>query len=212
MRVIEWLCIAFFVLCGAVELFWVMQHAADLAGWQAPTREEWPAWVQAIGSIAAIAGAFFIGDWQAKATHQNDLKVRQAELNRKNGSILAIADAAHYQAAHVAKNYGGEETIPPRLVLFLIYNEKIIDDIVAALGAVPIHDLGSYEAVAAFMQMKNNFTYLAKFLKRDNELAKNDEESLQARTETCQLVRTNSKLVLRHHSALKEAFRVQRLV
>lgn len=45
----------------------------------AMTSAEWAAWVQALGSIVAIAGAAWIAGWQARKQHESAIKLQARE-------------------------------------------------------------------------------------------------------------------------------------
>jgi hypothetical protein len=60
MKVIEWVCILFFAVCGVIEVYWLCAYLVQFAGTTMPDRVEWPAWVQAIGSIGAIGVAVIL--------------------------------------------------------------------------------------------------------------------------------------------------------
>ena len=75
------------VLSGGVGLYALTMLTRALMGPQLVAKmgpQEWAAWVQAIGSIAAIAGAAWIAIAQTAKQHQNALKVlRLQEEERK---------------------------------------------------------------------------------------------------------------------------------
>lgn len=54
--------------------------------WPDANGQTWAAWIQAIGSIAAIAGAFVLGNWQARIARETALELeRTRESNRIKG-------------------------------------------------------------------------------------------------------------------------------
>ena len=77
---------------------------------------EWPAWVQAIGSIVAIIGAAGIAIWQSKKQHQNSLELLSAEhrLARLETAqaLLSLSTSSLKMLNHYAK------LLPP-YVLFI---------------------------------------------------------------------------------------------
>ncbi|MYM88289.1 hypothetical protein GTP91_14005 [Rugamonas sp. FT82W] len=59
LRCIRWACWSFFALCAVAIGRWGILRFVCWADWGTP---DWAAWVQAIGSIAAICGAIWIAD------------------------------------------------------------------------------------------------------------------------------------------------------
>lgn len=58
--------------------------------WFRPTVTEWPAWVQAVGSIAAIIAAIWIAQWQAHLQRQKDDELRR----RRETAVRAVTPLA----------------------------------------------------------------------------------------------------------------------
>jgi hypothetical protein len=169
-------------------------------------------WVQAFGSIAAIIGAYLVGERQAQATLRNELKLKQHDLEKKYGSILAIAAAAVNHAVNMESLYrDGPATA---LFVFITYDEQATNDVLNALAAVPVHEIGSFNAVTAFLRMKKSFIYLNQHLSKDYELLrkldKTDEQTAnQQRNHYTEVIRTNSRLIQQCYSTLDEVFREQ---
>src|ERR1700733_5590349 len=113
------------------------------------------AWVQAIGSIGAILGAFWISARQSKAALQSVTTAQLLAERSRQKSILAIAEAAN---AH-AKRFGEAVAAGPA-DLMLIYDRTIINGIADALGRAPAHELGSRDAVIALLSLRDQFVFL----------------------------------------------------
>lgn len=116
------------------------------------------AWVQAVGSIMAIVGAYLVGERQVQGALRSVREAQRLELSRKNASILGIAAEANRIGLAVAKAFegGGMNSI----AVTLSYDERLADDVVNALAALPFHDLGSYEAVTSLFRLKNEMVKL----------------------------------------------------
>ncbi|MFI7799313.1 hypothetical protein PSFL_03830 [Pseudomonas sp. DD1] len=95
------------------------------------------AWVQAIGSIGAIAGAYAVANWQIqKQKHQQD----QQEENRLQAMYAVVRCAAeHLESTRVfaAKR-------PPKLAFaaFWQYMSGAFEASLEALKVLPVHELG----------------------------------------------------------------------
>lgn len=106
---------------------------------------DWAAWVQAIGSIAAIFCAFLLGRYQVESARKQALEKYQADdLDRKK-SFAAIILNAETQAKNIS------DFVPPDpgydLFPHLDSSLFTIEESFNALCAIPLHDVGSYEAV-----------------------------------------------------------------
>lgn len=110
------------------------------------------AWIQAIGSIVAILGAFWIGKMQVSDAHRIEKQARQR-------SILAIAEAAHEHARRIGEAISQAEPGRP-LTLYRVYDKTIIDGMVRALTGVPVQEIGSRDGVLALLDLTNQFAFL----------------------------------------------------
>jgi hypothetical protein len=110
------------------------------------------AWVQAVGSVAAILGAFVIGERQSRAAREHALELDRVAQKRKNDSVLAIAAAAHQHVIEISNAFQGEAI--NLMYLALEYNHRNVDDVIDAIAAVPLHELGSADAVTSLLGIK----------------------------------------------------------
>lgn len=176
------------------------------------TSSEWASWAQAAGVIFAIGGAYLVGERQAKAAFANDLNLRREDLRRKNGSLLAIASAAQRETCDISAIY--KQECPAKLLIHLTYNEKVMEDILNALAAIPIHEFGSYEAVTAFLNLRNNMIYLQRHVANDIAYMESGTYDPQAesdakRSEFSALIQINCRLAGDNYEMLKDAFDAQ---
>jgi hypothetical protein len=111
------------------------------------------AWVQAFGSIGAIAGAVWIGNRQVRAALSTE--ARASAGHRK--SILAIAEAAYEHSERFRRLLVQQD---PRVSLSLNYHESIINGVVEALGGVPFHEVGSRDGVMAVLSLRDQLVFL----------------------------------------------------
>lgn len=114
-------------------------------------------WVQAVGSIAAIFIAIRIGQQQSEAALGSALEAqRQADLARQR-SAIAIVHSAHDFAASVRDAFDARD---PVIALLSVYDRKVVDNLVSALVALPLHDIGTVERVSAVLSMRLQFVLL----------------------------------------------------
>jgi hypothetical protein len=113
------------------------------------SKTDWAAWVQAIGSIGAILGAFYLGSrqaqWQARA---EDRRIRAKYLSIANvaiGYVEVILDSARPDS-------GG-------MLLAGIEAQRLIET-TSAMKAIPLHELGSPDVIVAWSTFIKNLRWL----------------------------------------------------
>ena len=119
------------------------------------TKSEWAAWVQAIGSIAAIAGAVWLTQRQIDAQAKNALDAENRELKRFQDALLAVVDGAAKQFLKLEPEMDVAISDDFSHMSFMFdYEEQSFTDAINALESVRLVDLGSYELVEAITGMK----------------------------------------------------------
>lgn len=131
-------------------------------------RGEWASWVQAIGSILAIAGAFAISTLQSKKEFEKDRVLARAEVQRRLRGVAGITLAAKYCSEGVCLAFEKEPFDRTRLES--LFEKSTFDDTIDALKAVPLHELGTQDAVLAIIWIKDSLARLQHIV----------EDSLQA--------------------------------
>jgi hypothetical protein len=141
------------------------------------TSTEAAAWVQAIGSILAIAAAIWISWQQAKLARESVVNAQLiADRARQNG-ILAIAEAAVEHARRFDEALVQSQSGDP-FGLYVAYDQTIIRGVVQALTDVPAYEVGSRDAVIALLNVRDQFQFLGRSIevykdpRQDPELAK----------------------------------------
>jgi hypothetical protein len=115
------------------------------------------AWFQAVGSIAAIAGAFYISERQTKAALRSLVAAQSAQEKARQRSILAIAEAADEHARRIGDAFSKDDIY---VALAFVYDKTIIDGVVGALSNAPVHEVGSRDAVMALLSLRDQFVFL----------------------------------------------------
>lgn len=118
--------------------------------WEFLSKQDYPAWIQAIGSVAAIVYAVRIS--RSSINHA---------ASEKRKTIFAIAEAAHTHACNIRKaidvmawNSGNN------IQIYSVYDKTIIEGVVKALQGVPMHELGSSKAVIAMLSLTDQMVFL----------------------------------------------------
>lgn len=136
-------------------------------------RSEWASWVQAIGSIAALAVALYIMSRQNKNAIRLVLDSDMRALRRRGQCVAAIVHNAAIDAAILADSF---EEVCRRDVdeeiraLHRISSTKITEAKVALL-AVPAHDLGSHKMTSALHTSISCLSDIEMILAQNVELA-----------------------------------------
>lgn len=147
----------------------VIVAAAGLAGyegipWSKMGVAEWAYWVGALGSIGSIAGAYFLGERHARASFRTVLSADRVAAYRKGKSILAVTDAVQ---ANATKAMGAfDENSFNYVILRINYDEAITRSLIEALANIPVHELGSYNAVAAILRIRTASGHFEKHVQR----------------------------------------------
>lgn len=203
----EWIGYCLFAIASAAALV-LLGRSFDLS------KSDWAAWVQAVGSIAAIAGAYFIGERQAIAALKNDLKIRQVELKQKKKAVLAIAVAAKEQVGKIAQACV-ENDVERRRLELRRYNARTTSDIVNAFAAVPVHELGSFDAVSAFFHIRDCLSRVDGMYSSNlailEEVDEEDQQAVRYRNFIVRSAKDEFFIICEWINALEEAFNSETL-
>jgi hypothetical protein len=106
------------------------------------------AWVQAIGAIGALAVAIKLNMDDRRLSRSERIE----EANGKRLAILAVAQAASEFVStvseHVEKSREQKDT---SLALYEVFHPPIVESYLNALRGIPLHEVGSGEAVRAII-------------------------------------------------------------
>jgi len=116
--------------------------------------QEASGWAQAIGGVTAIGAAYVFGERQAAAGLTAVREADRVLVERRNASILAVVDATQAYCIQAAKAFDHDKV--SRIHLRVFYTSKTMESHIAALESIPAHELGSYEAVSAFMGLRQS--------------------------------------------------------
>ena len=112
--------------------------------------ESTPAWVQALGSLLALGIAIYA----------STLPLKHA-AKEKRKTTFAIVEATHTRAQSIRKaveemdwETGGTAGI------YEVYHKSVIDGLVRALPGVPVHELGTSNAVIALLTLTDQLVFL----------------------------------------------------
>ncbi|MET3461244.1 hypothetical protein [Variovorax atrisoli] len=131
-------------------------------------KSDWAAWVQAVGSIAAIVGAWLIGKSQSKAAFLHALRLKESERYDRVRAVFPIAERAHALITAL----DGEQYDHYYKVR---YSDASFRVCIKAIEAIPLHELGNFGLVQGYMEMQQALAAAAhaaaKRLELGNDLA-----------------------------------------
>lgn len=119
--------------------------------------EKWAAWVQAIGSIAAIAGSLWVARSQAKADLQRVIEAQRLAEESKKMAVFALGEAAVDRVKPIKDALDQKD---PRSALFGVYHPSVVRSLAGAISAAPIHELGSKEGILALLAIRDQLLFL----------------------------------------------------
>jgi hypothetical protein len=113
------------------------------------TNTDRAAWVLVLGTIGAIAAVLYAVWLQPRAA----LKARRKR-------ILAIAAAGLMRAKRIGEGLARPGPLDISSLMYVFYNQSIIDGIVQALTCVPAPGNGSRDAAVALSSLRDQFRFL----------------------------------------------------
>lgn len=149
------------------------------------TSSDAAAWIQAVGSIAAIAAAYWLGERQARKARDQALEVYHLQRRRIDAGALGIVDQLYGEVVILKQN--------TRSTDFQSFCEQwkghLRDASQAAIGAfenMPLHELGNAKRVQIGFELRTTLQYTVARIDanvRDIEIATSlsDDEQMEAR-------------------------------
>lgn len=164
------------------------------------------AWVQAIGGILAILGAYFIGERQASKELKNSQKLARDQERERRVAILEVAKMAMQSAQKIDEIFSSAKDIDLVTRMLSEYHPKILDGRVAALAAIPLHTLGSSSAVAALLDLRDQLEFLQVCVQRwQQERASATEQKPATDNVWAKNVHNNFSRIQAHYRTMEEA-------
>ncbi len=159
MKIVEKLMLAILGIAGLAALHQVVALVFSAHDWKGPTPQDWAAWVQAVGSIAAIAAAIWIGEKASRRALQQAREMDQLALSRKYDSVRAILDDADLQCREIAEEF--RMTWKFNTFSFgASYSPLSFKAVIDAIEQIPLHELGSYDCVQGIAALRNSMISL----------------------------------------------------
>jgi uncharacterized membrane protein YccC len=111
-------------------------------------------WLGAFGTIAAIVGAFALGERQIHALWRNVVEVGEQCVGKKRAAFLAMATAAFHAIDRLDNQY--RNTHHDRMRIRAVYHGDTFASLIEALTAIPLHELESPDAAIALAGLRKN--------------------------------------------------------
>lgn len=124
------------------------------AGAYAPaTSSDAAAWIQAVGSIAAIAAAYWLGERQARKAREQAIEVHNLLTTRVENGVRAVIQQLYKELlflAGIAKKNNYADFVKE----WNLYNRATLAGALAAFDRLPIHELGNRERIHYAFELK----------------------------------------------------------
>lgn len=135
-----WTC--FFISFFFVTVFISLRYGSSL------TSTEVASWVQAVGSIGAIAGAYAVANWQIASQRLQQQNIEASRLDAMYAVVKCASD-------HVKSVQGFVKQTPEDFVLrnFWVHLSGPFEASLQALRSLPVHELGHAELVVQCMSI-----------------------------------------------------------
>jgi hypothetical protein len=112
-------------------------------------------WAQALGTVAAIAGTYWVGRFQAETARLNGHEIDEKKLARKHSALCAILDDAYEQCARLKATFKDADQAFGDLSFLLIFDERAFEDAIKNVESISLHELDSYIVVRAVSKFRN---------------------------------------------------------
>ena len=145
------------------------------------TRGDWSAWVQAVGSVAALVVAIFVMSRQnANAIHVI-LGAEKRALQRRALAVSAIVNRANVQMESCIRHFerAATEADEEKFMHAAEMVSKVMHELRSALVQIPMHELGSHDLVAGLHQTINSLDLFDKSISAVKE-GPNSSQSMAA--------------------------------
>lgn len=181
MKYIEWLCWSIVSVFAVTDCYWILLDLFEIWGWQEPDAGDWAAWVQAIGSIAAIGAAIFVMRKQNQHALDIVAETDRRAARRRAEAVQAIVDAAALQILGWTSVL--ESGRDPQGVVASITKDPAFLEAEKAISAIPLHDLGAYKLVVGIQHIAECFRDLRDLTQRLENVKDSDAYWIEATTQ-----------------------------
>ena len=115
-----------------------------------PSSSELASWVQSVGSIAAIYGAFWISKQQSDAEEKNRIKVEYAKASAIKDWLATAPQLSKNITEFTRINISEQGRLKAfKDVWFGMYKHQL-GIFIQSMESIPTHELGSFDLVACF--------------------------------------------------------------
>ncbi|MBR8037890.1 hypothetical protein KDW40_07970 [Burkholderia cenocepacia] len=129
---------------------------------------EWASWVQAIGSIGAIIGAYFFGKWQAHAAEEQASRAREDVLKGKQLAARTVADAAFNEVKAASKAIGDSYLMWG--AFHFHYRPGVFSAQIDAIGRLKLFELDDAEAMRSIIGLHNSMLAMQHIFSRAEKI------------------------------------------
>ena len=139
-------------LGGVAAVIVISAFGATSAGTQPYKTDYMASWLQAIGSIGAIAASVALVRWQMNAERLRQELAEKKRIELRVEVVLRILAEAHGWIGLVVANMKTDDDV--RMNVSRVFDEYTIATLQAALDGIPLWDLPSSDFVTPIIQFK----------------------------------------------------------
>lgn len=140
------LCLIPFVLVGMIAT----GFAVDL------NKSEWAYWVQAIGSIATLIGAFVLGKRQSLIEKANALELADIAIKRRWAAVQGVINDLYQQCIDVEIAFSEPDEDFGNVAFIFRYDQRTFEAALARAEHIPVFELNSSTLVKNVLDFQRN--------------------------------------------------------
>ncbi|ALX12103.1 hypothetical protein P350_11405 [Burkholderia cepacia JBK9] len=132
--------------------------------WNNLKAADWAAWVQALGAIAAIAGAYLLGERSASHQLKIATQTRDRELAERRSSLKAVLDEVYVRFKRIEPSLNENGAF--NYSAFTLVSEDQLSRTLGLLDQVPIFALDSGELTQAVLTIQSACMSITQLVKQ----------------------------------------------
>lgn len=164
MKFIERLTLTVLAVFGVFALHQVVAKYLGIHHWDGMKSADWAAWVQAVGSIAALVVAIYVMSQQNKNAVHMVVNADRRALQRRAAAVSVVVDRSNLVLVACANSLEAalkQADFTVHALFDFKTSRPAIAKALDRLEAIPIHELGSAEMAGAIDDLVKCLAYFA---------------------------------------------------
>lgn len=143
-------------------------------------KSEWAAWVQAFGSVGAIAGSYLIGRWQSEREDDHAQRMALLAKREKWAAVKAVLDDIYHQCLDVADQFDHPGT-PLAAPFAPHYDGRKFAKSLERVESIPVFELNSDRLAGPIIDFQREARRVGGWIERARDhVAGKHDDSLDA--------------------------------